>query len=320
LTNHFTAYESLKKHLIQYITSREFLGDPSHWQGPAFYASAITYLRLLREFDRATVLENELAQLHRDGCWQGHAGASGIPFAVWHTAQCVILLAENPEYAPELLLKASAWLVEAQHGSGAWISVQQYNVYFTAYAVLALLHDKTRNASQIRLGLDYLKSQMAADGKCSDLGGTLMCAIAFRAFVGDSFDKDLTLVDYLLAKKNITRAEASECALREQVSELTRVRAELSKYEAKYGEAEFAITKRGLFVLALAGLFIAILGNLGSALLTTLLERSPSPPTVQVTQQPLQTEPRHPDNSGAQVPAVSNKPASASPPKASGQP
>ena len=204
LHTHFSAYETLKKRLLDVIQKDELHSDPSQWQGPAFYASAIAYLRLLGESDHSARLEHKLAMSHQDGCWQGQAGPGGIPFAVWHTAQCVLALSEIPESHPDALAKGVKWLVKSQHESGAWESIQQYNVYFTAYAVLALLHDRFKYAKEIQRGLEYLKGQIASDGKCSDLGGTLMCALALRSVVGDNLERDLNLVDYLLSKKNVS--------------------------------------------------------------------------------------------------------------------
>jgi hypothetical protein len=236
----------------------------------------------------------ELIGLHLHGCWQGHSGPSGTPFAVWHTAQCVIAVAANPVPHPEVIAKGIGWLKRAQHDSGVWFSVQQYNIYFTAYAVLALLSEGEHESPQVRKALEYLKSQMASDGKCSDLGGTLMCAMAFRAVVDGDFEKDLTLVDYLLAQKNLTRAEASEAALRANELELGQVKAELGRYEKKYGEAEFAITKKGLFVLALVALFLAVLGSVAGDALNVVIHRAFLPSVPETTEPAVRASPEAP--------------------------
>ncbi len=172
-----------------------------------------------------------------------------------------MVLATDSLSHSDVVRKASEWLRHAQDASGAWVSVQQYKIYFTAYAILALLHDRKHDERALRKAIEYLKSQISVDGKCSDLGGTLMCALALRAVVDGDFEKDITLVDYVLARKNLTRAEALKAELDTKEGELARVRADLERYEKKYGDAEIAFTKKQLFLITLLGLFLSAFGT-----------------------------------------------------------
>jgi len=280
LRKRFTAYQSLEQQLVKAIQSRRFTKDASEWQGPGFYAAAIEYLRLLGHQSDAALLTKELCRLQLHGSWQGHSGLNDSPAGVWHTAQCVIVLATDAVSHREAVAKGIAWLKRAQHESGAWKSVQQYNIYFTAYAILALLHEHKPESSTIespplRKALEYLKSQMAKDGKCSDLGGTLMCALALRAVIGDAFEKDLTLVDYILARKNLERAEAAEAALKTKESEFARVQTELERYEKKYSDADFVISKSKLFFFVILSLVVTVFGTIAGVYALNYALRTP---------------------------------------------
>ncbi len=293
LHNRFTAYPSLKQHLWKVIQTRTFTSDSSEWQGPGFYAAAIEFARLLGHEKEAGSLTKDLLGLQLHGSWQAHSALSHSPMGVWHTAQCVAVLATDSAPHRDAIAKGIAWLKRAQHDSGAWKSIQQYNIYFTSYAILALLHEPRQDSSpespHIRKALEYLKSQIASDGKCSDLGGTLMCAMAFRAVVGENFEKDLTLVDYLLAKKNLQRADAADAALKTKDSALTQSKAELERYEKKYADADFVVTKKQLLFLALLALFITVLGTIAGVYGLNYALHTPinaSPPMKQDTVRP----------------------------------
>ena len=308
LGNDITAYPSLKQHLVDSIQSRRFLSDASHWKGPGFLAAAIEYARAAGEVDQATTLTKELLlQIQSKGYWEGHRDPTGAPVVspVWHTAQCVIVLATDSDPHIDVVKKAARWLRKTQDESGAWISVHQYKIYFTAYAVLALLHDRLHSNESLHKGIEYLKSQMAPDGKCSDLGGTLMCALALKAVVDDHFEKDLTLVDYVLAKKNLMRADAIKDELEAKSAELAHVQSELKRYEKKFGDADFAVTKKQLFLITLLGLFLTALGTVAGVYAIGPLFHGNSPaPAINPPRQTEQVAPKH--DSASSLPPTSH--------------
>jgi hypothetical protein len=163
-----------------------------------------------------------------------------------------------------------------------------------------------------------------------------MCALALRAVVDGDFEKDITLVDYVLARKNLTRAEALKAELDTKAAELARVRTDLERYEKKYGEADFAITKKQLFLITLLGLFLTALGTVaGVYALGPLFHASvpvevhspaasqqqtpdrnslPSHPPTPPSNAPLDS---HPGPAPSSVPADANKSAPATSPKRS---
>lgn len=324
LGSRFTAHDSLKQYLTDAIRSRRFLTDQSQWQGPGFAAVAIEYTWLLGDANQAETLTRELLlERHPKGYWHGHLDPGGTPIVspVWHTAQCIMALATDSTRHSDAVRKASEWLMHAQDSSGAWVSVQQYKIYFTAYAILALLHDRQHYDRPLRKAIEYLKSQISLDGKCSDLGGTLMCALALRAVVDGHFEKDLTLADYVLARKNLTRAEALKADLDTKAAELARVRSDLERYEKKYGEADFVITKKQLFLITLLGLFLTALGTvagvyaLGPLFHASVPMEVRTPAAASDPKTPDRNPPpnSHPESAPSGVPGNSSKSAPATP-------
>jgi len=153
------------------------------------------------------------------------------------------------------------WLKRTQDPAGHWASVQQYEIYFTAYAVIALMHDPAGPSAELRKAVGYLKARMGPDGKCSDLGGTLMCGLALHAVVGQTVGANLTMADFVLARKNLARAEAAETALKDKESALSIAEAEVARYEKKYGDADIVFTKRHLLLLSLVALLVTVIGT-----------------------------------------------------------
>jgi hypothetical protein len=323
LAGRFSAYDSLRHYLLKTIDSRQFSADESQWQGPGFTAAAIDYLLATKGINQAEALATELlaAQTHR-GCWHGSLDAGGVPIIspVWHTAQCVIALTnlnfhKHVQHSSRIAQSAArglAWLKATQDPSGAWLAVHQYKIYVTAYAILALLCDKAKYEQELDQAIRYLKSKMGPDGKCSDLAGTLMCGLALKAAVGNEFQRDLTLVDFLLARKNLIRAEALSAELRLAKAEIDRQHAELESYEKKYGDADIVMTKRQMFVGTLVALFLTALGTVAGvyalneviphdngshrpSIGSTELPVPPqNPPTVQPSHKPAPSMPARP--------------------------
>jgi hypothetical protein len=241
-------------------------------------AAAITYLDLLgKRAESDSLLQRLIAAQAADGSWKGVIGPDGHPVVspVWHTAQVVLVLARSDRTVHrERIKNAIDWLRSTQDQSGSWPGVQQYLIYFTSYAILALLQAETRERQAVERAVHYLKSRMGTDGKCSDLGGTLMCAIALREVVGDQFEHELTLMHYLLARNSVFRAEAAEGALQKCKEEQSVLVERVQFYEEKYKDADLVITKKQLLVIILVSLFITTLGTVAGvfALLATGLK------------------------------------------------
>ncbi len=265
LQSSFPSYERLRCRLLKTIDTAAIGLDGSVWNGPGFLAVATDYLDSLGKGSQGDALVQRLLSLQvKDGSWQGVLGPDGHPVVspVWHTAQVVLVLSRRGRADYRAAVNRGIdWLRKTQENVGCWPGVQQYLIYFTAYAVLALLKAESPDRVAIGRAAAYLKSRMAADGKCSDLGGTLMCAVALKAVIGDSFEHDVTLIDCLLARTNICRLEFAEAALSQTAADKDELARKLKMYEDKYRDADVVLTKRQLLLIALLSLLFTAVGT-----------------------------------------------------------
>jgi len=281
----FPSCDRLKASLVNAIRTNSLLTGKSTWIGPGFLAAAADYADLLGMVTEGDALVARLIGCQSgDGSWVGVKGPDQIPLVspVWHTSQAVWVLARRglTEHGAAVA-RATDWLKSTQHAEGYWGGPQQFIIYFTAYAVTALLKAPQPDRSAIRKGIDYLKGIMTPDGKCSDMGGTLLCAFALRNFIGSDFAHNLSVVDFVLSRNNLLRAEAAEqesIRRREEASSLkTRLTEMESRYEnlaAKFSGAEVILTKRAFAIITLISIFLAIALPLTTVLITNEFPRS----------------------------------------------
>lgn len=261
LNKYFPSYERLKAYVLTSIQTNTLLSNKSIWSGPGFLAAAVDYTDLLGMATEADAIIQRITTCQQpDGSWQGNFGPDGHPLIspVWHTAQVIWTLARrgSSEHRKRIN-EAIAWLKSTQTDEGYWGGQQQFIIYFTSYALTALLCAEKPEKEATARALDFLKSKMTNDGKCSDMGGTLLCAFALRQVVGQHFQHNLTVVDYVLSRNNAVRAEAAETAYSAQQLELSATQEKLTKVEAdyrrlaeKYAVGEIVITKRAAFLYA----------------------------------------------------------------------
>lgn len=266
----FPSYERLKAHLLNCIHKNTLLAGNSHWRGPAFLAAAADYLDLLGHAGEADgIIKRIIDSQQPDGLWQGNFGADGHPLVspVWQTAQVIWTLCRRGQSEHRTNInKAIAWLKSVQSEEGCWAGPQQYIIYFTSYALTALLCAEKPEKESVSKAVDFLKSKMTPDGKCSDMGGTYLCAFALQQVVGKKFEHELTVTDYVLSRNNAIRAEVAETDHAAKVAELTETRQKLQKVEddyrrlaEKYAGGEIVISKRGAFIITLiAPLFFVL--------------------------------------------------------------
>jgi len=257
LHDYFPSYGRLKAYLLDCIRKNTLLAGEPMWTGPGFLAAAADYLDLLGLAVEANAVIQRISACQRaDGAWQGDVDPDGHPLVspVWHTAQVVWTLSRRgPAEHRASINKAIGWIKSVQAPNGSWVGPQQFIIYFTSYALTALLSAEKRENDAIANGIDYLKSQMTSDGKCSDMAGTYLCAFALRKVVGQHFEHNLTVTDYVLSRNNAIRAEAAETVLSTKETELTETQGKLVTAESnyrrlaeKYADAEFVISKKSL--------------------------------------------------------------------------
>jgi hypothetical protein len=262
LYRYFPSYERLKAYLLNCICTNALLSGNSIWSGPGFLAAATDYLDLLgTAAESDIVIQRIITCQQSDGSWQGNFGPDGHPLVspVWHTAQVVWTLSRRGASEHRARInKSIAWLKSVQTEEGYWGGQQQFIIYFTSYALTALLCAEKPEKEAITRAVEFLKSKMTPDGKCSDMGGTLLCAFALRQIVGQHFQHNLTVADYVLSRNNAVRAEAAESAHSVKENELNEAREKLQKVETdyrrlaeKYADGEIVISKRAAFAFAI---------------------------------------------------------------------
>ena len=266
----FPAYERLKAAHLTSVKTNTLLASKSIWTGPGFLAAAVDYLDLLgMGTDGDALVQRIVGCQQSDGSWHGNVGPDGHPLVspVWHTAQVVWTLSRRgASEHRERINKAITWLKSTQSEEGYWGGQQQFIIYFTSYALMALLHAEKPEKKAIACAIDFLKSNMTPDGKCSDMGGSLMCALALRQVIGQHFQHNLTVVDYVLSRNNAVRAEAAESVVANREAELDTTRQKLEKVEEdykrlaeRYADGEIVITKRAAFAIGAIGIILALL-------------------------------------------------------------
>jgi len=263
LKTYFSNYDKLHSRIIESLRTDDFITSKSEWRGSGFYACAVDYLDLVNMHElSANVLEKLLYAQESDGCWTGAKSKEGQPLVspVWHTAQAILTLRrkDTGKYRTQIE-RALNWLVGKQEEEGSWPSLRQFEIYFTAYAVLAL-HGLSYEA-EISRAVGYLESKIDKDGKCSDLGGTLMCALVFWELSKDNLNHTVSFMDYILSLNNSSITNSLELQIRVLNDRLETKEDKIRVYEAKYKDADIVISKKQLLVVILISLFITTLGT-----------------------------------------------------------
>ncbi len=204
LKTHFSNYSKLQKYIISSFESNNFSAGDTNWVGPGFYACGIDYFDLegLNELSNSTLLK--LLSLQQvEGHWMHTPQTKkSIHYSVWHTAQTIITLKrKSSETYGAAIQKASKWLIDNQEDStGSWAGINEYEIYFTSYAVLALAHSEYQDA--INDAVSFLHANIKDTGQCVDKGGTLMCALAYWELFNNNLKPQLSLMDCLLTTIN----------------------------------------------------------------------------------------------------------------------
>lgn len=262
---YFPRAVKLRASLLEIVDLQQINSTESIWRGPGFLAAAIDYLDQINASKQAETLSQHLISLQRpEGYWQGVVTPAGhhVISPIWHTAQAVITLARRSGQTHRNQIKeAIEWIKATQERDGCWSAVQQYIIYFTAYALMALRRDTRPDQEAVNSGIDYLKRRMTDDGKCGDLGGTLMCGIALRDLMGEMTAFGLTLTDYALARRSLDRTKLSEELLQEREQECRKLSTELQQLRDKYKDADMVLSKQQILVIVLVSLFLTALGT-----------------------------------------------------------
>ncbi|MFH1679118.1 MAG: hypothetical protein ABIH26_00570 [Candidatus Eisenbacteria bacterium] len=255
---YFPSYPSLAAYLRGGCGPDLLDAGTASWRGPGFHAIAAEYLLAIGEKKRAEeILDRLVERQEPNGDWVGEPAIS----PVWHGAQCVLAMVHaNPERYRDGITRGCERIASTQLPAGNWQAIQQYVIYFTSYAILALVCDRARYGKAVDSALTYLKSRMSPDGKCSDLGGTLMCALALESATRAERPGDPPLVDIIMAEKALDRVEAVSAENDRLRAEYVRIGKRLTWYEQKYRDADVVLTKKEAFLVTVAALVVTVLG------------------------------------------------------------
>jgi outer membrane murein-binding lipoprotein Lpp len=253
LHTYFPNYPELQKYIVRAYTTGTIESGDSDWIGPGFLAAAADYFDRIGRHAEADDLITRLRTMQEaTGCWRGAIASDGTPKVppVWHTAQVVLTLTRKAATEHRVAINnAVTWMKSAQDGpTGKWPGTEQYVVYSTCYAILALNAVEAPDRPAINRGVAFLKGTMRPDGRFHDLGGTLMAAIALLAVAGNHFESDLSIIDHVLAKLAQSKVEAAEREAEAAKKEAAVLKERNDALEKKYLNADFGVTKKQLFV------------------------------------------------------------------------
>ena len=301
LKNYFSNYDKLSSYLINIIKNDKILMGDSEWKGPGFYAAAVDFLDSVHmEALSSKTFKKLLSLQEHEGCWVGEKSKEGLPTVspVWHTAQAIMTIKrKNPEKYSKQIEKALQWLCDKQENDGSWPSLRQYQIYFTSYAILALSGSKYDK--EIRDAENFLKGKIDKQGKCSDLGGTLMCALSFWELTKERMTHNISFMDYTLSTNNAMITNTLE----HQINELNEKLSSKEELIKGYKDADIVISKRQLFIIALVSLLITTIGTVAGIYGIKLALESTHPELKAVSQTLEQNNP-------SSIPGPINKEAS----------
>jgi hypothetical protein len=325
---YFPNYAELQKYINAVYAANTILSSDSDWIGPGFLAAAADYFDRVAKYAEATALVDRLRSMQQvDGRWYGSVGTTGHPIVspVWHTAQAVLTLTRKGRTEHrEAISKALGWIRTAQDPSGKWPDIQQYVIYSTCYAILALSQAEVVDQPAITRGLDYLKSTMRPDGRFHDFGGTLMAAIALLAAVRQHVGSDLTTIDYVLARNARSQVERAEKEAATAKAEADKHKSRNDELEKRYHNADFGVTKKQLWA---AGITVSFIIPTMSAVATRVISTiwPPEKPNAASAQAPPASGASSsvgppPPSQSQSLPAPSGTTSSAPPPSPSASP
>lgn len=278
LKPYFSNYDKLHNYIVENLEKDSVITGKSEWRGPGFYASAVDYFDLVK-LDELSVktLEKLLFHQQPNGSWIGEKSKDGqlVVSPVWHTSQAIItLIRKDSETHKTAIDRAIEWVVDKQEYDGSWPALRQFEIYFTSYAIIAL-SNFNRNA-EIQKAVNYLKSKIDNTGKCSDLGGTLMCAIAFWELSKSRINQSMTFMEYLLASRVSEVTSLLENQIQILSNDLKTKDTVIDEYKIKYRDAEVVITKRQAWLLGIVLTFLSFGGINGVVQLIQVLKEPKS--------------------------------------------
>lgn len=233
------------------------------WDGPGVIASLTQFLVASGERTKAGDLIAELStQQTSTGEFRGTVGSDGNDLAspVWHTSQVLAAFLQfGISEKDDRVVRMVEWLRQTQAPSGNWPGFSRYEIYYTAYAVVALSKLSSPPREALDRAIEWLKSNVSVGGKVRDVGGTVMTYVALCHAEGFAISGSFSGVAF----HNLTRVQCQvqslELELRNKETECAGAQSELARFRAKFGNADFGITIAQAFLWGIVSLIIGIL-------------------------------------------------------------
>jgi hypothetical protein len=275
LGEHFERVSALDQYISRYIESRSYRQLNKTWDGPGCIAALLRVCEIRGNEQEANQLFGELERLQlASGEFHGPIAEDGndLSSPVWHTAQALIAyLDRGISQKDPRVTRIVEWLIRTQAPEGAWRFFHRYDVYFTAYGVMAL--SRLSNPPEaLSKAISWLESRVAPSGKVEDAGGTLMAALALGTVRGFRFEGALKGADYHNARKLAVLCSSVQADFRRVTDELEKrgtevfnLKNQLQIWDKKFGTADFGISKKAAFILTLAVALALAGGVLGTS-------------------------------------------------------
>jgi ABC-type multidrug transport system permease subunit len=149
-------------------------------------------------------------------------------------------------------------MINVQETDGSWPALEQFEIYYTSYAVWAL--EGTEYQENVQKATKYLSSKISETGKCIDLGGTLMCAIAFWSANKYDADKSISFMEYILAFKAIEATNQLENQILTLTAACKLKDDQIKRFKEKYKDTDLVISKRATLIITIASIIVTFIG------------------------------------------------------------
>lgn len=172
----------------------------AEWYGPGFHAAAMDLFEMIGDRATATTVALDLLQMQdRDGRFRSdsHRTVQDVP-TEWHTSQAISALhrLQVDDYTASIH-RAAEWLTSCQNPDGSWgpatNQYANYNVYFTSYALMALLPTLSAADSSVRRGERWLRGRQYRSGSFGDTASSVMALEYLQMRHGSAFTATVSL-------------------------------------------------------------------------------------------------------------------------------
>lgn len=267
-------YVKLKQCVVSHINAETFNETSSTWSGPGSIAATIEYVKYF-DSTRAQELFNTLmSKQYADGSFHGPVNEVNdeMVHPIWHTTQVLMTaLGYGLKEDDEKIHRMVNFICSTQDKStGCWRAFSRYDVYFSSYAIMALVMLKNANKTvkdTLNKAIEWLTTQISLDGKIKDAGGTIMGALALCSVYEDQLHVKSSIADVKRMEINELLVSDYSDKIEKLTSEVLVYKEKIAIYEKKYTNADIVLSKGDVFKI---GMVLTILTIIVTILVTVL--------------------------------------------------